>query len=78
MAVKIRLMRIGKRMSPKYRIIVIEEHKKRNSSYIEKVGFYDPSLTKDAVTVDNDRVKYWLSVGAQFSFGLRKLIGKKY
>ena len=71
-------MRIGKRMNPKYRVVVIEEHKARNSNYIENVGFYDPALTKDPVSVDNTRIKYWLSVGAQFSFGLRKLIGKKF
>ena len=70
-------MRIGKRMSPKYRIIVIEEHKKRNSHYLEKIGFYDPILVKDKIIIDQERMKYWLSVGAQFSFGMRKLLAKK-
>lgn len=70
-------MRVGKRMSPKYRIIVIEEHKKRNSHYIEKIGFYDPMLEKDKVTVNQERVDYWLSVGAQYSFGAKKLLAKK-
>lgn len=71
-------MRIGKRMSPKYRVIVIEEHKARNSKYIESIGSYDPTLTKNPITVKEDRIKYWLSVGAQFSYGVQKLLGKKY
>jgi small subunit ribosomal protein S16 len=74
MAVKIRLMRIGKKKFPKYRVIVIEEAKKRNSNYLEKIGFYDPIANPPVFDLDQERLKYWQKNGAQLTEGLRKLL----
>lgn len=77
MSVKIRLMRVGKKHSPKYRIIVIDERKKRDGRYIEQLGFYDPLTKPHTLTIDASKVKTWLEKGAQFSEGARKLLAHK-
>lgn len=77
MAVKIRLTKLGKRSDPKYRIVVVEEGKKRDGEYIEKVGFYDPVPNPHVLQVDEKKLKEWLKKGAQFSEGAYKLL-KKY
>jgi small subunit ribosomal protein S16 len=76
MAVKIRLMRIGKNKTPLYRIVAMEEFKKRNSNYLEQLGFYNPLLEKDAIQVDKDKVMAWINKGAQFSEGAGRLLRK--
>jgi len=68
MAVKIRLSRGGAKKRPYYRIVVADVRSPRDGSFIERVGTYDPMLPKDAdnrVTFKEERIKYWLSVGAQ-------------
>ncbi len=77
MAVKIRLTRLGKRSSPKYRIIVIEESKKRDGEYIEKIGFYDPIPNPHILTIDMVKLNEWVKKGAILSDGAQKLL-KKY
>lgn len=74
MAVKIRLTRIGKRNDPKYRIVVMEESKKRDGKYIEKIGFYDPVTKPHIFTLDQTKFHKWIKQGAQLSEGMRKLI----
>ncbi len=65
MAVKLRLSRVGKRNHALYRLIVIDEHKKRDGRAIEIVGTYDPHQNTNKLTCKKDRVDYWLSVGAR-------------
>lgn len=74
MAVKIRLTRIGKKDDPKYRIVVIEESKKREGRYIEKIGFYDPIPNPHILKIDRLKLENWLKKGAQISEGVRKLL----
>lgn len=74
MAVKIRLTRLGKKNDPKYRIVAVEEGKKRDGRYLEKIGFYDPVKQPHVLTVDREKLQKWLDRGAQFSEGARKLI----
>lgn len=74
MAVKIRLSRTGKRNDPKYRIIVIEEGKKRDGRYIDKLGFYDPMKDPFIFQLDWTRMDEWIKKGAQVSEGLGKII----
>lgn len=76
MAVTLRLMRFGKRKYATYRIVAIDKRKKRDGSYIEKVGFYNPMMNPAALTIDTDKYKSWINKGAQLSDGLRKLIKK--
>lgn len=68
MPLKIRLSRGGAKKRPYYRIVVAEATAPRDGRFIEKVGTYNPLLPKDhaeRVTLVEDRVKHWLSVGAQ-------------
>lgn len=68
MALKIRLARGGAKKRPFYRIVVAEATAPRDGRFIEKLGTYNPILPKDhaeRVTLVEDRVKHWLSVGAQ-------------
>lgn len=68
MAVKIRLARGGSKKRPYYRIVVADERSPRDGRYIEKVGSYNPALAKDdekRVILLEDRIKHWLSTGAQ-------------
>ena len=68
MAVSIRLSRGGAKKRPYYRIVVADSRAPRDGSFIEKIGTYNPLLSKDdanRVVLDTDRAKHWLSVGAQ-------------
>lgn len=75
--VKIRLMQTGTTNRKTYRIIAVDESKRRDTRAIEILGNYNP-LTKPAgLVVKRDRVDYWLSKGAQLSDGARKLLVTK-
>ena len=74
MALKVKLTRIGRKNSPKYRIVIAEEHSKRDGQYIEKIGFYDPVSLKPVLDVDKERLHYWLGQGAQFTRGTYRLL----
>jgi small subunit ribosomal protein S16 len=68
MALRIRLARAGAKKRPYYRIVVAEATSPRDGRFVEKVGTYNPMLPKeheDRIRLVEDRVKYWLSVGAQ-------------
>lgn len=67
MSLKIRLARAGAKKRPYYRIVVADSKSPRDGRYIEKIGTYDPLLPKgsERVKLVEDRVKYWLGVGAQ-------------
>jgi small subunit ribosomal protein S16 len=68
MALKIRLARGGAKKRPYYRIVVAEETAPRDGRFIEKVGAWNPILPKDhadRVVLVEDRIKYWMSVGAK-------------
>lgn len=73
---KIRLTRVGLKRQPSYRIIINESEKARDSRYLEAVGFYNPRTQPETVTVKEDRVLYWLSVGAQPTESVEKLLTK--
>lgn len=64
--VKIRLMRIGAKKTPHYRVVVVDARKKRSSDYIESLGYYDPrDTTETPLKIDTERAAYWLAQGAQ-------------
>lgn len=68
MALKIRLTRGGTKKRPYYRVVVAEATSPRDGRFVEKVGIYNPMLERghaDRIRFDEDRVKHWLSVGAQ-------------
>ena len=65
MAVKIKLMRLGKMRAPYYRIVVADARTKRDGRAIEEIGKYHPKQDPSFIEVDGERVAYWLGVGAQ-------------
>lgn len=66
MAVKIRFARIGKKHAPIYRIVAIDSRRKRDGMFLENLGTYDPK-TKQLVQFHDDRIAYWVSVGAEIT-----------
>jgi small subunit ribosomal protein S16 len=74
MAVKIRLTRKGKKKQPTYRVVVADSRSPRDGRYIEQIGRYDPRQEPSIVEIDNDRASYWISVGAQPSAAVQKLL----
>lgn len=67
----IRLARFGKKKQPFYRVVVLDKRKPRNGRTVEVVGTYDPLKKPALIQLDAERVKYWLSVGAQPSDTVR-------
>jgi small subunit ribosomal protein S16 len=67
MAVTVRLTRLGTTKAPYYRIVVADQRKKRDGRYLERIGLYDPRITPEAITLDETRLAYWVSKGAQVS-----------
>ncbi len=74
MAVKIRLMRMGKKKQPSYRVVVADSRSPRDGRIIESIGRYDPREEPSLVEVDNDRAVHWLQVGAQPTERAQKLL----
>jgi len=75
MSVKIRLKRMGAKKRPYYRIVVTDSRNPRDGKTLEEVGFYHP-VEKDevAVKIQEDRIKDWVSKGAQVSDTVRKIL----
>jgi small subunit ribosomal protein S16 len=70
----IRLARIGKKKNPFYRVVVLDKRKPRNGRTVEVVGTYDPLKKPAVIQLDTERVKYWLSCGAQPSDTVRSFL----
>ena len=79
MAVRIRLTRCGRRNQPLYRIGVFDSKAKRDGKSLEILGTYGPLTADDQkkVSLKDDRVKYWLSVGAQPTDKVRVILKKR-
>ena len=65
MAVKIRLRRMGAKKAPFYRIVVADSRYPRDGRFIEEVGYYDPTKEPYVSKIDEEKVKTWLTNGAQ-------------
>jgi small subunit ribosomal protein S16 len=77
---KIRLARGGAKKRPYYRIVVAEATAPRDGRFIERVGSWNPMLAKDdagRIVLDEDRVKHWLSVGAQPTDRVLRFLAEK-
>ena len=73
---RIRLSRVGKKGHPAYRIVVAEAKAPRDGSYLEWIGTYDPMQNPPAITLKRDRAQHWLSVGAQASEPVQRILDK--
>jgi small subunit ribosomal protein S16 len=74
MAVRLRLTRIGSRKNPVWRVVVADQRAKRDGRVIEIVGHYNAQTDPSTIVLDEDRIRDWLSRGAQPSETVRKLL----
>lgn len=72
--VSIRLRRVGAKKQPSYRIVVADKKSPRDGRFIENIGHFNPRTEPETVVLDNERALYWLSVGAQPSDAVRRLL----
>ncbi len=75
MAVKIRLKRFGSKKRPVYRLVVSEASKPRNGATLEEIGTYNPRQKPVSFECKQERVQYWLGVGAQPTETVHRLLG---
>ena len=75
--VRIRLRRVGAKKQPSYRIVVADKDAPRDGRFIENIGFFNPRTEPETVELDADRALYWLSVGAQPSDAVARLLKSK-
>jgi small subunit ribosomal protein S16 len=71
--VRIRLRRIGSTHQPYYRVVVADQESPRDGRFIEIVGQYHPKTHPSTIVFNDERIFYWLSVGAQASESVKKL-----
>lgn len=74
---RIRLTRVGKKRQPSYRIVVTEITAKRDGRIVERIGHYNPLADPSEFLVQEDRALYWLSVGAQPTDAVERLLVKQ-
>jgi small subunit ribosomal protein S16 len=77
MAVRIRLARHGTKKRPFYRIVVADGESPRDGRFLEKVGTYDPKYDPAKVTMNAERIKYWMGQGAKPSDTVKSLLKKE-
>lgn len=79
MAMVLRLRRVGNLNNPHYRIVAADERSPRDGRFVEVLGSYHPGGTRadDKVTLDGERVAYWIKTGARISDGVRPLLKLK-
>jgi len=73
-AVKLRLMRMGKKKQPTYRVVAADSRSPRNGRFIEILGTYEPRAEPSVVKIDTDKAVAWLRKGAQPTERVQKLL----
>jgi len=73
-AVKLRLMRMGKTKQPTYRVVAADTRSPRDGRFIEIVGTYEPRAEPSVVKIDNEKALRWLRQGAQPTETVQKLL----
>jgi small subunit ribosomal protein S16 len=74
--VRIRLRRVGRKKQPSYRIVVADARSPRDGRYIEVIGFYNPRTQPATMTLQEERALHWLSVGAQPSEAVHRILDR--
>lgn len=74
--VTIRLTRVGAKKRPFFRVVVCEGRSARDGAFVESLGFYNPRTSPETLTINFDRLNYWLGRGAQPSSTLRTLVDR--
>ena len=76
MAVKIRLMRIGAKKAPYYKVVVADSKAPRNSAYIDLIGTYNPMTEPAEIKIDAEKAAQWIKNGAQTTDTVKALLKK--
>ncbi len=74
--VRIRLRRMGAKRQPSYRVVVANSESPRDGGFLEIIGFYNPRTDPPTLELQADRAQHWLSVGAQPSEAVARLLQK--
>ncbi len=74
MPVRLRLQRHGSKKKPFYRIVAADGRERRDGRFLEVVGTYDPNLDPINLRLKQDRIEYWIGVGAQPSTTVKSLL----
>ncbi len=74
---RIRLSRTGAKKQPSYRVVVADADAKRDGRVVERIGYYNPRVEPVDYRIDEERALYWLSVGAQPTDAVRRLLVKQ-
>ncbi len=77
MAVKLRLRRMGKKKQPIYKMVAADSRSPRDGKFLEAVGFYNPLTKPHTLELKEDRILYWLNVGAQPTHTVKSLLRQK-
>ncbi|HEY2938676.1 MAG TPA: 30S ribosomal protein S16 [Gaiellaceae bacterium] len=77
MAVKLRLTRVGSKKNPVYRIVAADSRSPRDGKFLEIVGRYNPQTDPSTIELDEDKIRDWLSKGAQPSGTVQRLLKAK-
>ena len=77
MAVKLRLTRVGSKKNPVYRIVAADSRSPRDGKFLEIVGRYNPQTDPSTIEIDEEKVRDWLSKGAQPSGTVARLLKAK-
>jgi small subunit ribosomal protein S16 len=72
--VRIRLRRQGAKKQPTYRVVVADQRAPRDGGILENIGFFNPRTAPETVSIDVERARYWLGVGAQPSRAVERLL----
>ncbi|OGE15401.1 30S ribosomal protein S16 [Candidatus Daviesbacteria bacterium RIFCSPHIGHO2_12_FULL_37_11] len=73
---KIRLMRIGAKKRPFYRVVAVDERAKRTGGYLELLGTYNPLTNPHEIKLNQDKIDSWIKKGAKLSDGFLRITGK--
>ena len=74
MATKIRLARVGSKKNPIYRVVVADARSPRDGRFIEIVGRYNPQTEPSTIELDEEKIRAWISKGAQPTDSVRRLL----
>jgi small subunit ribosomal protein S16 len=74
LAVKLRLRRMGKKKQPIYKMVAADSRSPRDGKFLEAVGFYNPLTKPHTLELKEDRILYWLNVGAQPTHTVKSLL----
>jgi small subunit ribosomal protein S16 len=77
LAVKLRLRRMGKKKQPVYKMVAADSRSPRDGKFLEAVGFYNPLTNPHTLDLKEDRIMYWLNVGAQPTHTVKSLLRQK-